>query len=465
MQEIRCPSCGKVFQVEESGYAAIVKQVRDREFAQEIRQRQQDFERDKENAIEITKKDIEKDYENRLHEKELQLEKLRNESAAKAQSSQRDFETALLKKDEELQKLKLQLEYESEAKRFAVSNAVSEKDKALAHKDQEIARLKTDIEVNQKDFEIRLRDRLGEKDREIIELTASLSQQKQEARDQLQSIQKTHEKELQYKDEQIAQLKDFRHKQSTKMIGEDLERYCETKFNELRSLAFRDSYFKKDNDAKSGSKGDYIYREFDQDGMEFISIMFEMKNETDSTSTKRKNLDFLKELDKDRNEKHCEYAVLVSMLEADDELYNTGIVDVSHIYPKMYIIRPQFFIQIISILRNAGLNSLEYRRELSNVKAQNIDISHFEDKLLDFQSKFNHNFRLASDRFNTAIEEIDKTIDHLNKIKENLRLSEKNLRLANAKAEALSIKELTKDNETMKKKFSELAAGKDETRD
>ena len=261
---------------------------------------------------------------------------------------------------------------------------------------------------------------------------------------------------LQTKDEQIAYYKDFKLKQSTKMIGESLEQHCEIEFNKLRATGFQNAYFEKDNDARTGSKGDYIYREFDENGTEIISIMFEMKNENDQTSSKHKNEDFLKELDKDRNEKNCEYAVLVSMLEADNELYNTGIVDKSHRYEKMYVIRPQFFIPIITILRNAAIHSLQYKNELIEIRNQNIDITHFEESINDFKARFSKNYQAASTKFNKAIEEIDKTISHLQKTKEALLSSERQLQLANNKAEDLSIKRLTRNNPTMKKKFEEL---------
>lgn len=273
-----------------------------------------------------------------------------------------------------------------------------------------------------------------------------------------QTLKESYEEKLKGKDEQIAYYKDFKAKQSTKMVGETLEQHCEIEFNKLRATGFQNAYFEKDNDAKSGSKGDFIFKEFSDDGTEFISIMFEMKNEMDETATKHKNEDFFKELDKDRNEKKCEYAVLVSLLEADNELYNTGIVDVSYRYPKMYVIRPQFFIPMITLLRNASLNALQYKQELAVIRNQNIDISHFEEDMNEFKDKFSRNYRLASEKFKKAIDEIDKTIDHLQKTKDALLSSENNLRLANNKAEELSIKKLTRNNPTMAAKFAELDA-------
>ena len=292
----------------------------------------------------------------------------------------------------------------------------------------------------------------------ILKLTNESELAEKEFKLREQSLKEQYENQLRFKDEEIERYKDFKAKLSTKMVGETLEQHCEIEFNRLRATGFQNAYFEKDNDAKSGSKGDYIYRDKDSEGGEFISIMFEMKNEMDTKSTKKKNEDFLKELDKDRREKNCEYAVLVSLLEPESELYNSGIVDVSHKYPKMYVIRPQFFIPIITLLRNAALNSLEYRRELSLVKAQNIDVSNFEVAMNDFKDKFSKNYELASRKFKTAIEEIDKTIDHLQKTKDALLSSENNLRLANNKAEDLTIKRLTKNNPTMQKKFAEIAS-------
>ncbi|MBQ8476175.1 DUF2130 domain-containing protein, partial [bacterium] len=328
-----------------------------------------------------------------------------------------------------------------EVLRLENEKKISEK---INEKDIEIANLKNKLETFNKDKELELNKILNEK---------NLSEKEFQLKEQ--SLKEQYEDKLRFKDEEIARYKDFKAKLSTKMIGESLEQHCETEFNKLRATGFQSAYFEKDNDIKSGSKGDYIYREYDNE-VEFISIMFEMKNEADTTTTKKKNEDFFKELDKDRREKNCEYAVLVSLLEGDSELYNTGIVDVSHKYPKMYVIRPQFFIPIITILRNAALNSLNYKHELEVIKTQNIDISNFEAEMNDFKDKFSRNFRLASEKFQKAIEEIDKTIDHLQKTKEALLSSENNLRLANNKAEDLSIKRLTKNNPTMEAKFQAL---------
>lgn len=398
MQEIKCPKCGEVFQVDESGYAAIVKQVRDKEFGKEIRERETQFETEKESAIKLARAEEKSAFQSELAKKEAEIAKLKSEIEAKEKDSQ-----------------------------LAVTQAVAGKEKELAEKDKKIYQLSGDIES-------------GEKERRLKE----------------QSLKESYEEKLRAKDEQIAYYKDFKARQSTKMVGESLEQHCETEFNRLRATGFQSAYFEKDNDIRTGSKGDYIFRESDENGVEFISIMFEMKNEMEQTATKKKNEDFLKELDKDRREKGCEYAVLVSLLEPDSELYNSGIVDVSYRYPKMYVIRPQFFIPMITILRNAARNSLEYRKELAAVKSQNVDISHFESDMNEFKEKFSRNYRLASEKFQKAIREIDETIKHLQKTKDELLSSENNLRLANDKAEGLSIKRLTKNNPTMAAKFEEL---------
>ena len=373
MQEIKCPNCGEVFQVDETVYDKIVKQVRDREFDRELERRE---------------------------------------------------ELLASKNELEIEKLNAKLSAASTEKKLAVNQANSEKERELAEKDILISKLKG--EIASKDNENKLKT---------------------------QALKEQYEEKIKLKDEQIEYYRDFKAKQSTKMVGESLEQHCDYEFNKIRASAFPNAYFEKDNDARSGSKGDFIFRDMDENGTEFISIMFEMKNETDTTSTKKKNEDFFKELDKDRREKNCEYAVLVSLLEIDNELYNTGIVDVSYKYPKMYVVRPQFFIPIITLLRNAAMNSLEYRQELETIRHQNIDISNFEEKMNLFKEGFSRNYRLASDKFQTAIDEIDKSISHLQKIKDALISSENNLRLANDKAEDLTIKKLTRGNPTMKALF------------
>lgn len=409
MREIRCPKCGEVFQVDESGYAAIVKQVRDKEFEKEIREREAQFRQEKQAAEELARTKTEQKLSGQISSQETRI---------------RELET--------------KLQAEKDARDLEIQKAAAEKERELAQR------------IAAKDQE------LAERDVRIQELRSQMDSEEKESQLKEQSLKEKYEEQLKMKDELVAYYKDFKARQSTKMVGESLEIHCETEFNKLRATGFQHAYFEKDNDARSGSKGDYIYRETDPEGVEFISIMFEMKNEMDETATKKKNEDFLKELDKDRREKNCEYAVLVSLLEPDSELYNQGIVDMSHRYPKMYVIRPQFFIPIITILRNAATNALDYRRQLEVVRNQNIDISHFEEDMNDFKEKFARNFRIASERFQKAIDEIDKTIDHLQKTKEALLSSENNLRLANNKAEDLTIKRLTRKNPTMAAKFAEL---------
>lgn len=427
MQEIKCPKCGEVFQVDESGYSAIVQQVRDKEFSKELKSREAQFELEKDNAVQLAKLAIEKDLSEKLIQKDSEIAKLKADITTGQISKKSEISETIAQKDKEIVELKNKLASFDKDKELELTKLVNKMNTELSEKDTCIAKLNNEKELTQKESQLKE-----------------------------QSLKDQYEEKLRFKDEEIARYKDFKAKLSTKMVGESLEQHCEIEFNKLRATGFQRAYFEKDNDAKTGSKGDYIYRESDPEGGEFISIMFEMKNEMDSTSTKKKNEDFLKELDKDRREKKCEYAVLVSLLEPENELYNSGIVDMSHRYPKMYVIRPQFFIPIITLLRNASLNSLEYRKELAVIKAQNIDVSNFEAQMNDFKEKFAKNYELASRKFKTAIEEIDKTIDHLQKTKEALLSSENNLRLANNKAEDLTIKRLTRNNPTMEAKFAEL---------
>ena len=431
MQEIKCPKCGEIFQVDESGYAAIVKQVRDKEFEKEISSHKNQFETEKESAIKIAKIESETQFNEILKGKDLQIAELT--SKLESGESQKKIAVAEVtsEKNIEIANLKAKLDAYEKDKELALSRIENEKDKELAEKDKYILKLSGQIETSEKENQLK----------------------EQSLKEQFEAI-------LRNKDEEIAHYKDFKSKLSTKMVGESLEQHCEIEFNRLRATGFQRAYFEKDNDAKSGSKGDYIYRDFDENGLEIISVMFEMKNEMETTTTKKKNEDFLKELDKDRREKNCEYAVLVSLLEQENELYNSGIVDMSHKFPKMYVIRPQFFIPIITLLRNAAMNSLQYKQELAVIRNQNIDISNFEASINDFKEKFAKNYELASRKFKTAIEEIDKTIDHLQKTKEALLSSENNLRLANNKAEDLTIKRLVSKNPTMAAKFAELEKSK-----
>lgn len=398
MKEIKCPNCGQVFQVDESGYAQIVSQVRDAEFLRELQRQEKALAEKREAELKLIKADQEK-------------------TAAE--------------KDREIARLNAKLENSETEKKLAMTEAVQQKDAELAEKNEEITRLRSELQL-----------------------------QKQEGELQAQSLKNEYSGMLKLKDEQIEQLKDFKSKQSTKMVGESLERHCSDEFNKIRMTAFPNAYFEKDNEAVENTKGDFIFRESDENGTEFISIMFEMKNESDTTATKHKNEDFFDKLDKDRKKKKCEYAVLVSTLEADSELYNSGIVDVSYRHEKMYVVRPQMFITIITLLRNAALNSLKYQRELAIVRNQQIDIQNFEENMNTFKEQFGRNYRLASEKFRKAIDEIDKTIDHLQKTKEALLGSENNLRLANGKAEDLTIKKLTKNAPSVREMFEELNDGK-----
>lgn len=418
MQEIKCPKCGEVFQVDESGYAAIARQVRDDEFRKEIAQRERTFMSEKSMAVDL--------------------------AVAQARGE----------KEKEIAQLKARLQNEDAQRQAALREAEAQRQLELARKDAEITQLQSRLKQSETDARLAVQNAVQSRDAQLVQLRGEMDREKLAAQLNLKSKEEQHKLEISQKDEQIAYYRDFKARQSTKMVGESLEQHCMTEFNRIRALAFQNATFEKDNDARTGSKGDFIYRDRTDEGMEFISIMFEMKNEMDTTATKHKNEDFFKELDKDRREKGCEYAVLVSLLESDSELYNGGIVDVSHRYPKMYVIRPQFFIPMITLLRNAALDSLQYRTELELVRRQNIDITHFEDEMNDFKAKFSKNYELSSRRFKEAIDEIDKTIVHLQKTKDALLSSVNNLRLANNKAMDLSIKRLTRNSPTMQEKFA-----------
>ena len=404
MQEIKCPNCGEVFQVDESGYAQIVQQVRDNEFEKELERRVKSLEQNSANEIKLAKAEQENKFDKELSKKQDKLNQM----------------------TVEIEKLKNIIEAYDTEKELAVTKAVQEKEKEIADKSAEITKLQGEFDIQKRESQL--------SENNLIE---------------------KHKGEIALREEEIERLKDFKARQSTKMVGESLEQHCLTLFNQLRMTAFPNAYFEKDNDARTGSKGDFIFRDYNE-GTEFISIMFEMKNEMDTTSTKHKNEDFFKELDKDRNEKGCEYAILVSMLESDSELYNTGIVDVSYKYPKMYVIRPQFFIPIITLLRNAAQNSLQYQRELQIVKNQQLDLYHFEENMNNFKEGFKKNYELASKKFQDAIVDNDKTIKALEKTKQDLLSSDRNLRLANDKAQDLSIKKLTKNAPSVKQMFDEI---------
>lgn len=434
MSEIICPHCHKAFTVDESGYAAIVQQIRNREFDMEIHSRLEAMEEKNKSEIDLARTQAASSYKEDLSKKELEISNL------KAELSKKDQET-----------------------RLAVSEAEQKASKQAAEKDLTIQSLKSSLELKDKEKLLAVQEALKEAERTVSEKNSELTDLKNrlENKDtqhklELKTVSEGYEARLRLQEEEVERLKDFKLSQSTKAIGESLEIYCHNEFDRIRSIAFPHAYFEKDNDASSGTKGDFIFRDYAEDGTEFISIMFEMKNEADDTAVKHKNEDFFKKLDKDRNEKKCEYAVLVSMLESDNQLYNDGIVDVSHRYPKMYVIRPQFFIPVISFLRNAARNSYSYRKELEIVKAQNYDITHFEENLNDFKRDFDRNYRLASDKFMTAVDQIDEAIKKLEAIKKNLLGSENNLRLANEKADKLTVKKLTKDNPTMTAMFENL---------
>jgi len=420
MNEIICPSCKKAFKVDEAGFADILKQVRDHQFEEEILSRLALAEKEKESAVKLAEANVRNSLQDQLAKKDKELAEL------KAQS-ELTLTEKLNKKEFEITQLKAKIDNIEVEKKLAINEAVQKLEK---ERDNLANDLKTK-ELEKQNFESSL------KQKHTTEL---------QSKDEI----------IKYKDEEISRVKDMKSKLSTKMLGETLEQHCEIEFNRLRATAFQKSYFEKDSDASSGSKGDYIYKESDDAGNEIISIMFEMKNENDQTTAKKRNEDFFKELDKDRTEKKCEYAILVSVLEADNELYNSGIVDVSHKYPKMYVVRPQFFIPIITLLRNAAMNSIQYKAELALVRSQNIDITNFEEKMNKFKEGFARNYDLASRKFKDAINGIDKTIKELEKTKEALLSSENNLRLANEKTEDLTIKKLTQGNPTMKAKFDEL---------
>ncbi len=427
MNEIICPNCKKTFKVDEAGYAEILKQVRNHQFEEELQERLRIAEKEKNSEIEINRAKFKNYLQEQLSKKDAEINKLKSDS-------QLEITGKISQKDKEILELKAKIEKAETEKKLAISEAV-----------QKVEKEKNSIETEKNELNNQLKNKDLEKELSEKSLKEQFGE-KLRSKDEI----------IKFKDEEIGRVKDMKAKLSTKMIGETLEQHCEIEFNKLRATAFQNVYFEKDNDASSGSKGDFVYREFDDEGNEVISIMFEMKNESDQTASKKRNEDFFRELDKDRNEKKCEYAIMVSLLEAENEFYNTGIVDVSHRFPKMYVVRPQFFITVITLLRNAAMNSLKYKKELALVRNQNIDITNFEEKIETFKQGFAKNYELASRQFKTAVDEIDKTITHLQKTKDALLSSVNNLRLANIKAEDLTVKKLTYDNPTMKAKFDEL---------
>lgn len=432
MNKIKCPHCGTVFQIDEQDYENVAKQIRDHEFEKEISLRTEQHQKDKESAVALAEAKMEKTYRDLLNSKEIEIEKLQ-----------------------------IELENKEEQTKNKVEKQLNEE---LNQKSLEISELKNKIAIRESENALALKTALDDKEREIAELHNKIELGKNEYQIKEKNLKETYEEKIADKEEQIAYYRDLKARQSTKMVGESLEVHCSNEFNKLRPL-FANAYFEKDNDIKSGSKGDFIFRDFDEDHSEIVSIMFEMKNEQDRTATKHKNEDFFKELDKDRREKKCEYAVLVSLLEIDNDYYNNGIVDVSYKYDKMYVIRPQFFIPLITLIRGLAMNSLRYKKELEIVQNQNLDISNFEDNMNKFKEAFGTNYRRASEKFKKAIEEIDKTIDHLQKTKDALLSSDNNLRLANNKAEDLTIKKLTKNSPTMASMFKELQNSKDQNKE
>ncbi|MDK4525417.1 DUF2130 domain-containing protein [Kingella kingae] len=434
MHEIKCPHCQTAFTINEASYADILNQVRTQEFQAEI------------------------------HERLVQHQaQAKSELALQQAQAQTQFEQTLAQKNAEIAQLNSQLASHEKDRQLAVAEVSGSLKADLATREREIEQLRAQnaalVERMNLERDLAISQALAAKEREVLDLETQLKLSESKNESEQRALQDKFQMVLKIKDEEIAAYRDFKAKQSTKMVGESLELHCENEFNRVRAMAFPQAQFSKDNDASSGSKGDYIFRETDGQGSEIVSIMFEMKNENDGTATKKKNVDFLKELDKDRREKGCEYAVLVSLLEGNNDLYNDGIVDVSHLFPKMYVVRPQFFLPMISLLRNSGLNALKYKQEVATMRAQNIDITNFESELDDFREKFSRNYRLASEKFQSAIKHIDETIKHLEKTKADLLGAENNLRLANDKAEDLTVKKLTRKNPTMKAKFDALNNG------
>ena len=416
MNQIKCPNCGEIFTIDEADYASIVKQIKDSEYKEDLARIEKQYQKETNDAVKL----------------------------AEAESKE-SFTEQLNKKNAEIAKLQAELDKKDADNKLVVANEVAKVKEQLSNKEAEVKELS--LKLDQKDTETKLAvsEAVSIKNEEINVLKANK-----------QALEEGYKKQLADKDELVAYYKDFKAKQSTKMIGESLEQHCQYEFNKIRATAFKNAYFDKDNDARTGSKGDFIFRDYDDEGTEFVSIMFEMKNEADTTATKHKNSDFFKELDKDRNEKGCEYAILVSMLEPDNDLYNEGIVDVSYEYPKMYVVRPQFFIPIITLIRNAATNSLDYKKELQIIHNQNLDYAQFEDNMNQFKDAFGKNYELASRKFQDAIDDIDKTIKALEKTKADLMSSDRNLRLANDKAQDLSIKKLTKNAPSVAEKFDEI---------
>lgn len=460
MHEIICPHCNKAFKIDEAGYADILKQVRDRDFDQQLHDRLELAEQEKQNAIELATTKIASELQKTAALKDREIQELKAKLDAEEVARKLAVAEALSAVEKERDTLVSQLEQTKQdvetISKLAEANLLNELQKVASAKESEVQALKAKLDAIEVANKLAIAEAMSAVEKERDELKSNLARAALEKELAEKSLKDKYETQIKDRDDAIERLRDMKARLSTKMIGETLEQHCETEFNRIRATAFPRAYFEKDNDARTGSKGDFIFRDLDENGTEIVSIMFEMKNESDTTTTKSKNEDFLRELDKDRNEKGCEYAVLVSLLEPDNEFYNTGIVDVFHRYPKMYVVRPQFFIPIITLLRNAAMKSLQYKTELALVKAQNIDITNFESELETFKNAFSRNYELASNHFQKAIDEIDKSIDHLQKTKEALLSTSRNLRLANDKAQDVTIKKLTKNNPTMAAKFNEL---------
>jgi len=460
MHDIICPHCDKAFKIDESGYADIIKQVRDNEFEKQLHVRLELAEKDKLNAVELAKSEAGSEMQKASAAKDSEIQALK----AKLDNDEITRKLAVTEALDEVEKKNNSLAIELEqakrdkqtASELADAKFAKELQESTSEKNKEIQDLKAKLDVNQLEKKLAITDAVSEVEKERDEFKNGLEQAEFKSQLAEQSLKDKYEIQIKDRDDSIERLRDLKARLSTKMVGETLELHCETEFNRIRATAFPMAYFEKDNDSRAGSKGDYIFRDINEAGTEIVSIMFEMKNEMDTTATKKKNEDFLKELDKDRTEKGCEYAILVSLLEPDSELYNTGIVDMLHRYPKMFIIRPQFFIPIITLLRNAAMKSLEYKTELALVKEQSVDITNFENDLDSFKNAFAKNYDLASRKFKTAIDEIDKSIDHLQKTKDALLGTDRNLRLANDKAQDVTIKKLTRSNPTMAANFDEL---------
>lgn len=460
MNEIICPHCDKAFKIDESGYADILKQVRDSEFEQQLHERLELAEKDKQSAVELARQTTSNQMQKAAAAKDTEIQQLKAKLAGEEVERKLAVTEALKAIEQDRDRLAAELAQARHEKQAATklseAQLLQKLQEAEARKDAEIQQLKSKLEAGETNKQLAVREAVSAIEKERDTLRSGLDRAALEKELAEKALKDKYETQLKDRDDAIERLRDMKAKLSTKMVGETLEQHCETEFNRIRATAFPRAHFEKDNDASTGSKGDYIFRDMDDASTEIVSIMFEMKNESDTTATKKKNEDFFKELDKDRTEKGCEYAILVSLLEPDSELYNTGIVDVFHRYPKMYVIRPQFFIPMITLLRNAAMKSLEYKTELAHVRAQNIDITNFEEELESFKSAFGRNYDLASRKFQLAIAEIDKSIDHLQKTKDALLGTDRNLRLANDKAQDVTIKKLTKKNPTMAAKFDEL---------